>query len=55
MEVFADIFWHGDQIVWVNLFRHFLLCLNTAWVLLADCREDRRLIETIYNNLLRQS
>ena len=41
MEVLTDIFWHGDQIVWKNLFRHFLICLNTAWVLLAGCREDR--------------
>lgn len=40
MEGFTDIFWRGDAIVWENLFRHYLICLNTAWVLLAGCGED---------------
>jgi hypothetical protein len=43
MEGFTDIFWRGDAIVWENLFRHYLICLNTAWVLLAGCGEDHPL------------
>jgi hypothetical protein len=27
MEGFKELFWHGDQIVWRNLIRHYLLCL----------------------------
>lgn len=30
MEGFKDIFWLGDEIVWRNLFRHYVLCLNHA-------------------------
>ena len=26
MEGFRDIVWQGDQIVWTNLFRHYLYC-----------------------------
>jgi hypothetical protein len=40
MEGFTDIFWCGDAILWANLFRHYLICLNTAWVLLAGCGAD---------------
>lgn len=28
MEGIADIIWQGDSIVWKNLFRHYLLCLE---------------------------
>ena len=28
MEGFRDIIWQGDQIVWTNLFRHYLYCLH---------------------------
>lgn len=28
MEGFRDIFWSGDKIVWKNLFKHYLLCLE---------------------------
>lgn len=28
MEGFRDIYWKGDIIVWRNLFRHYLLCLE---------------------------
>jgi hypothetical protein len=31
MEGFRDIFWQGDVIVWQNLFRHYLLCLEWAY------------------------
>jgi hypothetical protein len=27
MEGFKDLFWSGDEIVWRNLFRHYVLCL----------------------------
>ena len=39
-EGVKDIFWRGDEIIWANLFKHYLVCLNTAWVLLAVCKED---------------
>jgi len=28
MEGFRDIYWSGDEIVWRNLFRHYLFCLE---------------------------
>ena len=31
MEGFRDIFWRGDQIVWTNLFRHYLYCLHVSF------------------------
>ena len=33
MEGFRDIFWQGDRIVWTNLFRHYLYCLNMTYAL----------------------
>ncbi len=33
MEGFRDIFWRGDQIVWTNLFRHYLYCLHATFIL----------------------
>jgi len=30
VEGFKDLFWQGDAIVWVNLLRHYLLCLMQA-------------------------
>jgi hypothetical protein len=41
MEGFRDVFWKGDEIVWTNLLRHYLLCLERAFTLLVVCREDR--------------
>jgi hypothetical protein len=35
MEGFREVFWHGDKIVWVNLFKHYLRCLDKAWAMLA--------------------
>ena len=32
MEGFRDIFWHGDRIIWTNLFRNYLYCLHIAYV-----------------------
>lgn len=34
MEGFRDMFWHGDFIVWRNLFNHYLLCLERLCSLL---------------------
>lgn len=30
MEGYRDIFWTGDHIVWKNLFKHYLFCLERA-------------------------
>jgi hypothetical protein len=31
MEGFRDIFWRGDAVIWENLFRHYLLCLEWGY------------------------
>lgn len=31
VENFKDIFWHGDKILWSNLFRNYLLCLYSVY------------------------
>ena len=38
MEGHRDFFWSGDEIVWKNLFKHYLFCLEhlTAGLLIAD-------------------
>src|ERR1035438_6483306 len=33
MEGFKDLFWSGDKIVWRNLLKHYLLCLDHACIL----------------------
>ena len=30
MEGFRDIYWHGDEIAWKSLLKHYLLCLEHA-------------------------
>lgn len=35
MEGFRDTFWSGDEIVWRNLFRHYVQCLSYAFF--ANC------------------
>ena len=32
-EGFRDLYWQGDQIVWTNLFRHYISCLNAIFIL----------------------
>lgn len=32
LEGAADIFWHGDIIVWKSFFRHYLLCLDKRFI-----------------------
>jgi hypothetical protein len=34
MEGFRNLFWSGDKIVWKNLFKHYLLCLEHVSLLL---------------------
>lgn len=34
MEGFSDVLWQGDAIVWENLLRHYLVCLERAYSLL---------------------
>jgi hypothetical protein len=43
MEGLRDIFFQGDKIVWKNLFRHYLVCLDRACSLLAIGGEDHSL------------
>ncbi|MDI5984772.1 DUF2971 domain-containing protein [Halomonas sp. M4R5S39] len=40
MEGFRDMFWSGDYIVWKNLFRHYLLCLERLCSLLLISGEE---------------
>lgn len=41
MEGFRDVFWRGDAVVWKNLFRHYLLCVEWAYsfVSISDGKE----------------
>lgn len=32
MEGFRDIVWNGDNIVWINLFKHYIYCLHWAYM-----------------------
>jgi hypothetical protein len=32
MEGFTDLFWSGDKIVWMNLLKNYLLCLDCACI-----------------------
>ncbi|MGK2740744.1 hypothetical protein ACSHT0_07595 [Tepidicaulis sp. LMO-SS28] len=32
MEGFRDFFWLGDAVIWGNLFRHYILCLDHVFV-----------------------
>jgi hypothetical protein len=40
MEGFRDIFWRGDEVVWENLFRHYLLSVDRAFSLLIILGEE---------------
>ena len=33
MEGFRDIVWHGDQIAWTNLFKHYINCVARTYLL----------------------
>ncbi|KAB7668789.1 DUF2971 domain-containing protein [Plesiomonas shigelloides] len=40
MEGFRDVYWKGDSIVWNNLFKHYLLCLERLCSILLISGED---------------
>jgi len=41
MEGFREVFWQGDKIVWTNLFKHYLRCVDKAWAMLIRCGDDQ--------------
>src|ERR1017187_3345841 len=41
LEGFKDVFWRGDEILWSNLVRHYLLCLMHAVIVAMLCEPDR--------------
>lgn len=43
LEGYKDLFWRGDEIVWRNLFRHYLMCLLRAYVVTKISGQDYRL------------
>src|SRR5271167_3163235 len=43
MEGLRDVFFQGDKIVWKNLLRHYIVCLDRACALLAIGGETDRL------------
>ncbi len=45
MEGYRDVYWQGDFIVWKNLFRHYLLCLERFCSLLTIVGETQPLTE----------
>jgi hypothetical protein len=42
LEGFKDLYWQGDEIVWRNLFKHYLLCLLRAYVVTKVSGQDYR-------------
>lgn len=45
MEGFRDIVWRGDEIVWTNLFKHYVYCLHTSYSLFHMAGNSRELHE----------
>jgi len=43
MEGYREIYWKGDEIVWRNLFRHYLICLERTCVLALLCNDNNGL------------
>ncbi len=43
MEGFKDIYWHGDEVVWENLLRHYILCLEHVCSLFTIGGENHRI------------
>lgn len=44
MEGFSDIYWSGDKIVWNNLFRNYVMCLEHVFGQLCIAREEHHVI-----------
>ena len=40
LEGFKDLFWKGDEILWSNLLRHYLLCLMHTVIVAMLCQRD---------------
>jgi len=45
IEGFRDYFWDGDEIIWKNLFKHYLFCLERSYSLLWISGEEHPLSE----------
>ena len=43
MEGLRDIVWDGDKIVWTNLFKHYIFCLNRSYLALNITQKPRKL------------
>ena len=43
MEGLRDIVWNGDKIVWTNLFKHYVFCLNRSCLLLNITLKSKKL------------
>jgi hypothetical protein len=43
MEGFRRFFWSGDLVVWRNLFRHYLLCLEQTYIVMLLSPADHKL------------
>lgn len=43
MEGYREIYWKGDEIVWRNLFRHYLICLERTCSLALLCDDNNGL------------
>lgn len=57
VEDYKDIFWQGDEILWSNLFKNYLLCLDHIYLLIRISGEDTPLkvdeipVFSTYDNL----
>lgn len=40
MEAFRNVFWNGDKIVWTNLLKHYVFCLNRSFGILRVAGES---------------
>ena len=49
MEGFKDLVWSGDEIVWRNFLRHYILCVlqTTGYCLIADEQFDPHILKNI--------
>lgn len=45
IEGLRDFFWHGDEIVWRNFLRHYILCLQ-AWISIVLLIDDEEALRT---------
>lgn len=45
IEGFRDYFWDGDEIIWNNLFKHYLFCIERSYFLLCISGEEHPLTE----------